>query len=73
MNEELKHDTRNKKGLKLYKNIDHHSPHCLLCHSHKYFQAKIKHFSYNKIGDFTIYDFHYWRNLNKAKNANILI
>ena len=72
MNDELKHDTRNKKYLNLYNNVYHHIPHCLLCHSDKYFQVKIKHFSYNKISDFTIYDFHY-KKIGKAKNSNILI
>ena len=43
-----------------------------LCHSDKFFQLKIKHFSYYKTGDFTIYDFNY-KKVRKAKNANILI
>jgi hypothetical protein len=30
-----------------------------MCHSDKFFQVKIKHFSYYKTGDFTIYDFNY--------------
>lgn len=72
MNNELKHDTRSKKGEKLYKNVYHHIPHCLMCHSDKFFQVKIKHFSYYKTGDFTIYDFNY-KKVRKAKNANILI
>ena len=72
MDYELNHDTRNKKFLKLYKNIWHHIPHCLLCHSDKFFQVKIKQRAYNKICDFTIYDFHFQK-LKKLKNSNILI
>ena len=72
MNDELKHDTRNKKYLKLYNNIWHHIPHCLKCHSDKYFQIKVKQRKYNKIMDFSIKDFHYQK-VKKLKNANILL
>ena len=72
MNDELKYDTRNKKFLNLYNNVYHHIPHCLKCHSDKFFQVKIKHFSYHKKSDFTIYDFNY-KKVKKAKNSNIPI
>ena len=72
MEYELKHDTRNKKWMKLYKNVYRHCPHCLLCHSDKYFQVKIKHLSYYKNGNFNLNDFHFEK-LNKLKNCNILI